>query len=61
MMDKIMNRTDVPKPSANGYGTYQDTLDTLEKAITPESFMTGDRPSYPRFLAQSEKQQESFK
>jgi len=31
------------RPSAMGYGTYEDTLGALEKAITPGPFILGER------------------
>jgi len=43
MMDRMMSRPASPKPSANGYGCYEDTVSTLEKALTPGPYILGDK------------------
>jgi glutathione S-transferase len=43
MMDKSLGRPPAERPSAIGYGTYEDTMATIEKAITPGPYMLGDR------------------
>jgi glutathione S-transferase len=42
MMDKMQNRTPAERAGAVGYGTYDDTVNTLEKAITPGPYILGD-------------------
>jgi glutathione S-transferase len=42
LVDRGFERPPV-RASANGYGTYEDTLAALEKAITPGPFILGDR------------------
>jgi glutathione S-transferase len=42
MVDKLLDRP-AGKPSALGYGSYEDTLRALELAITPGPFVLGDR------------------
>src|SRR5262245_3246913 len=43
LIDKMLSRPPPQRTGALGYGTYQDTLDTLEKAIAPGPFILGDR------------------
>jgi glutathione S-transferase len=43
MVDHMFKRPPVERPSALGYGSYEDTLATLEGAITPGPFVLGDR------------------
>jgi glutathione S-transferase len=43
MMDRMTSRPASPRPSANGYGCYEDTVSTLEKALTPGPYVLGDR------------------
>jgi glutathione S-transferase len=43
LVDHGLKRAPVERPSTIGYGTYEDTLDALEKAITPGPFILGDR------------------
>lgn len=43
LTDRMMQRPAAPKPGANGYGCYEDTLNTLEKALLPGPFILGDR------------------
>jgi glutathione S-transferase len=41
--DRLFNRPQVERPSALGYGSYDDTFNTLEKALTPGPFILGER------------------
>ena len=41
--DKGFPRGAPARPSAIGYGTYEDTIDTLEKAITPGPWVLGEQ------------------
>jgi glutathione S-transferase len=43
LMDRMMSRPAAEKPGAMGYGTYEDTVATLEKALTPGPYILGDR------------------
>jgi glutathione S-transferase len=43
MMDRMTARPAPPRPTANGYGCYEDAVSTLEKALTPGPFILGDR------------------
>src|SRR6266481_4061268 len=43
LMDRMMSRPAPPRPSSNGYGCYEDTVGTLEKALTPGPYILGDR------------------
>jgi len=43
LMDRMMSRPAPSRPSANGYGCYEDTVSTLEKALTPGPYVLGDR------------------
>jgi glutathione S-transferase len=43
MMDKSLGRPPASRPGAIGYGTYEDTMATLEKAIAPGPYILGDR------------------
>ena len=43
MIEKMMDRPPVARPGANGYGCYEDTIKTLEKALSPGPFILGDR------------------
>jgi glutathione S-transferase len=43
MIDRMTQRPASPRPTANGYGQFEDVLDTLEKAVTPGPFLLGDR------------------
>src|SRR6202011_5766851 len=43
MMDRMLSRPAPSRPSANGYGCYEDTVSTLEKALTPGPYILGDR------------------
>lgn len=41
--DRLFNRPQVERPSALGYGSYDDTLNALEKALSPGPFILGER------------------
>jgi glutathione S-transferase len=43
MMDKMLQRPVTPRPSANGYGLYEDTMGALEKALTPGPYILGNK------------------
>lgn len=43
LVDHGFKRPPVDPPSAIGYGSYQDTLNALEQAITPGPFILGER------------------
>jgi glutathione S-transferase len=43
LLDRMMSRPAPQRPSANGYGCYEDTVNTLEKAVAPGPFILGDR------------------
>ena len=43
MLDKMTDRPPSPRPTANGYGCYEDTMSTLEKALSPGPFILGER------------------
>ena len=43
MLDKMMNRPDIERKGAVGYGSYDDTVDTIEKALRPGPYLLGDR------------------
>jgi glutathione S-transferase len=43
MMDRMLARPPADKPSAMGYGRYEDAIGTLEKALTPGPFILGSR------------------
>ena len=43
MMDRMLSRPAPQRPSANGYGCYEDTVNTLEKAVSPGPFILGNR------------------
>jgi len=42
-VDKMFSRPPVDRPSAIGYGTYDDTIRTLEGALSPGPFLLGAR------------------
>jgi glutathione S-transferase len=42
MLDKSMNRPPVERTGSVGWGTYDDTVNTLEQAITPGPYILGD-------------------
>jgi glutathione S-transferase len=41
--DRMLGRPATEKTSTLGYGTYEDTINTLEKALTPGPYVLGDR------------------
>jgi glutathione S-transferase len=41
--DRMLGRPQPERTSAVGYGTYADTLNALEKALTPGPYILGDR------------------
>jgi glutathione S-transferase len=43
MVDRMFTRPPVDRPSALGYGSYDDVLNTLEKALTPGPYLLGER------------------
>jgi glutathione S-transferase len=43
VVDRMLSRPAPERKSALGYGSYEDTLDALEKAITPGPFVLGER------------------
>jgi len=42
VLDKMLKRPDAPA-AATGYGSYENTLDALETALTPGPYILGDR------------------
>jgi glutathione S-transferase len=43
MLDKMTGRPPSPRPTANGYGCYEDTMNALEKALSPGPYILGER------------------
>ncbi len=43
IVDKLFTRPAVERKSAVGYGSYEDTLNALEAALTPGPFILGER------------------
>jgi glutathione S-transferase len=43
IIDHLFSRPPPSRPTAMGYGNYADTLNTLEKAISPGPFILGER------------------
>ena len=43
VIDHLFKRVPVERPSSIGYGTYEDTLNTLEKALARGPFLLGER------------------
>ena len=43
LVDKMFDRPKVEREGALGYGSYDDTVRTLEKALSPGPFLLGDR------------------
>jgi glutathione S-transferase len=43
MLDRMFSRPAIDRPGTAGYGSYEDTLNALEKAITPGPFILGER------------------
>ena len=42
-IDRMFNRPQIEKPSALGYGSYEDTMHALEKALISGTFILGER------------------
>jgi glutathione S-transferase len=42
-IDRMLGRPQPEQTAALGYGTYDDTLNTLEKALTPGPYILGDQ------------------
>jgi glutathione S-transferase len=43
VIDHMFSRPPPSRPTAMGYGNYADTINTLEKALTPGPFVLGER------------------
>lgn len=43
LIDKAFNRPPVDRPGALGYGSYEDTMGTIEKALQPGPWLLGER------------------
>jgi glutathione S-transferase len=43
VIDRLFSRPPPSRPTAMGYGNYDDTINTLEKAVTPGPFVLGER------------------
>jgi glutathione S-transferase len=43
VIDQLFSRPPPSRPTAMGYGNYDDTINTLEKALTPGPFVLGER------------------
>ena len=43
VIDHMFSRPPPSRPGAMGYGNYADTIDTLEKALTPGPWVLGER------------------
>jgi glutathione S-transferase len=43
IIDHMFSRPPPSRPTAMGYGNYADTLNTLEKALSPGPFILGER------------------
>jgi glutathione S-transferase len=43
IIDQMFSRPPPSRPAALSYGNYADTLNTLEKAISPGPFVLGER------------------
>jgi glutathione S-transferase len=43
IVDRLFSRPPVERPSALGYGSYDDTLNALETAIAPGPYILGER------------------
>ena len=43
VVDKMLARPPVERTGAVGYGTFEDTVNALEKAITPGPYILGER------------------
>jgi glutathione S-transferase len=43
LVDRMLSRPPVSRPGALGYGSYGDTLNALEQALTPGPFILGEQ------------------
>jgi glutathione S-transferase len=43
VVDRLLKRPPADRPGSLGYGSYEDVLNTLEKALTPGPFILGDQ------------------
>jgi glutathione S-transferase len=43
LIDQMFSRGPVERPGALGYGSYDDTVNALESAVTPGPFILGER------------------
>jgi glutathione S-transferase len=43
LIDRMFSRPPVSRPGALGYGSYDDTLNALEQALTPGPFILGEQ------------------
>lgn len=43
VVDRMLQRPEPERPGSNGYGSYADTLNALEKAVTPGPYILGNR------------------
>ena len=43
LIDRMLARPPVDKPTALGYGSYDDVLRTVEQALTPGPYLLGER------------------
>jgi glutathione S-transferase len=43
VVDRLLDRPAPDRPGSLGYGSYDDTLNALEKAVTPGPFILGDQ------------------
>jgi glutathione S-transferase len=42
LVDRMFSRPQVERPSTLGYGNYEDTINALEKALTPGPYILGE-------------------
>jgi glutathione S-transferase len=43
MIDRMLSRPAAERPGALGYGSYEDTVNTLEKALSPGPYLLGEQ------------------
>jgi len=43
VIDRMLSRPAASRPAALGYGSYEDTVATLEKALQPGPYILGDK------------------
>jgi glutathione S-transferase len=43
MIDRMLSRPAAERPGALGYGSYENTVDTLEKALSPGPYLLGNQ------------------